>query len=351
MDDMVICGVSAFRYYRTPPQVLALYPPLRRLRGRSGSLSRQPLAVDVLQAPVHALAFNRASRAGTYGIRFHLWQGETPVGHIRETRHGFRVVSPQFALLQMAQQISETRLLMAMYEACGWFSIYSPSDEAERALSLDPGQFLPGSGWRRARGRDGKAADLWQRPPLVEIEELLAFSHLVQGRRGCMKFKRAAEMVSGVAASPFEAQASMLLSLPRNCGGEGIAGIENNVPVKLSASARAISGLSKCYVDLLISNDSLARPLAIECQGRLVHGLGGVTQGDANRIVALESMGFDVVPLTYEQICEPHRFRAVVDMLSERIGVKRAPKDEVQLAAERDLRWELFSDWGEIEVR
>ena len=62
-------------------------------------------------------------------------------------------------------------------------------------------------------------------------------------------------------------------------------------------------------------------------------------------------MGFDVVPLTYEQICEPHRFRAVVDMLSERIGVKRAPKDEVQLAAERDLRWELFSDWGEIEVR
>ena len=38
-------------------------------------------------------------------------------------------------------------------------------------------------------------------------------------------------------------------------------------------------------------------------------------------------------------------------MLSERIGVKRAPKDEVQLAAERDLRWELFSDWGEIEVR
>ena len=348
---MIICGVSAFRYYRTPPQVLDLHPSLRRLRGRSGSLAHQPLVVDVLQAPVHALAFNRASRAGTYGIRFHLWQGETPVGHIRETRHGFRVVSPEFALLQMAQQLSEIRLLMAMYEACGWFSIYKPSDEAERALALDSGQFLSGSEWRRVRGRDGKVVNLWQRPPLIEIEELLAFSSLVQGRRGCVKFRRTAEMLSGVTASPFEAQASMLLSLPRNCGGEGIAGIENNVPIKMNSSARAISGLSKCYVDLLISNDSPVRPLAIECQGRVVHGLGGVTQDDANRIVALESMGFDVVPLTYEQIYDPYRFRAVVNMLSERIGIKRAPKDEAQLAAERDLRWELFSDWGEIKIR
>ena len=49
------------------------------------------------------------------------------------------------------------------------------------------------------------------------------------------------------AASPFEVEANLLLALPRSLGGEGFCGIELNVEVILSTSARAIVG-SPVYI-------------------------------------------------------------------------------------------------------
>ncbi len=346
---MIICGESAFRYYRTPPQILALYPELRKPRNRYDSFSAQPLSSDVFGGCVHTLVFDQASRTCSRSTVQHLWSGELPMGHIRETPHGARIVSPELALFQMASSLSVVNLAMSMYEACGWFSVCRiPRRLGEREVS-NAEQSLPfGMPWRRTRSSEGKPSDLWQRPPLVDFADLVSFESSVRGRRGSVRFSRALSMVTGCVASPFEAQVSLLLSLPRKCGGEGLSCFENNAEIRMSRSAQLTSGLAKCYVDLLFPSRENGRSVALECQGRVAHGLGGFSFGDANRMLALETMGIDVIPITYEQIANPERFRTVVRLISEKTGQRRLPKTEFLLKSERKLRAEIFIDWADL---
>lgn len=127
------------------------------------------------------------------------------------------------------------------------------------------------------------------------------------------------------AASPFEVEAYLLLALPRSLGGEGFCGIELNVEVMLSKSARAIVGKSRVYIELLLSSPDGRRQVAIECQGKASHGRAGDGLRDADRMTALQAMGYDVLLLTHRQISDEQR-------------------------AETLLRSELFVDWTKLGV-
>lgn len=152
------------------------------------------------------------------------------------------------------------------------------------------------------------------------------------------------------AASPFEVEAYLLLGLPRSLGGEGFCGIEVNVEVILSTSARAIVEKSHVYIDLLLSSPDGGRQVAIECQGKASHGRAGDGLRDADRMTALQAMGYDVLLLTRRQISDEGRFRAIVKAVCRMLDVEYCNKSSDEQRAEALLRSELFVDWTELGV-
>lgn len=152
------------------------------------------------------------------------------------------------------------------------------------------------------------------------------------------------------AASPFEVEAYLLLALPRSLGGEGFCDIELNVEVMLGTSARAIVGKSRVYIDLLLSSPDGRRQVAIECQGKASHGRAGDGLRDADRMTALQAMGYDVLLLTHRQISDEDRFRAIVKAICRMLDAEYRDKSSDEQRAEILLRSELFIDWTKLGV-
>ncbi len=220
--DLTLAGISAFRFYRVPPQVLALLPPVAQARdyGRRG-LYGHPLVGEALGGtPLTCLATARRQSTGARWINWTLVQGELPFGHVLDTDFSIGVTSPALTLITLGRKLSVTRLAMAAYELTGYFSVFCPSDEMEEALASNAGM-LRDSGvrsWHRVPREDGRRGDLWQRASLADLDELASFARVNAKLRGAGKLAEALSLVNGVVASPFEARLSALLTFPRRLG-------------------------------------------------------------------------------------------------------------------------------------
>lgn len=343
-----LCDISAFRLYRTPPQLLAQFPMLpspETDKTRSG-LKSHPITRHITGPVTHLLVTERRRRSSAKCIRSHLASTEIPFGCLRTSNLGANITSPLFTLLQLAQHLPEEELIMAMYEFCGSFTVFKPSPEIE-ALLANPQETVPDP-WKRVVGKNGTATNLWQRKPLIAIEELRAFAATTKGMRGNRRFARAALNVSGVTASPFEAQTSILLTRSRRKGGEGFPHFTNNERVALNPKARILSNRFTCYADILFKGSRLGKPLIIECQGRIVHDDADSAVSDGNRVVALQHMGYEVMLLSYEQIAQPDRFEVVKRLIARYLGIKYRRKTKGLQHLEHELRRKIFIDWSTI---
>lgn len=346
--DETLCDISAFHFHRTPPQVLALMPmiPAAQADKTRSKLKRHPLVQHVLGPVVHLLATDRRQRSSAKCIRSHLASAELPFGSVQATELGINVTSPLFTLLQLGRHLSEEHLAMTMYEFCGTFSVFNPSPEIE-ALLTDAQQTgaLPPNSWRRVHDQNGKPTSLWQRDPLISVNELQRFAAATKGMRGNRRFAKAAKVVTGTTASPFEAQASILLAQSRRKGGEGFPAFTNNQRIALSPAASMLANRSNCYADLLFDCHKGEKPLVVECQGRIVHDSTTSAVSDANRVIALQHMGYNVVLLSYEQISHADHFDAIKRLLANHLGIKYRPKSKNLRKREHNLRRNIFIDW------
>lgn len=348
MDD-ILCDISAFRYHRTPPQVIALCPPFPA----NGSdhlrhaLKAHPFVGEIIGLPVHLLTTNRQARTNAACIKHHLITGELPFGSLEQTPLNIDVASPLLTLFQMGRHIPETHLIMAMYEFCGWFTTFRPSPAISDLLETNSSTLKAiSSSWRRVNDANGRPTDLWQRPPLTNVDELQRFASFMHEFRGGRTFYRAAQRVTGITASPFEAQASMLLALPRKRGGEGFEGLQNNQRIVLSKPASIISGQRACYADILLANPINKTSLVIECQGKVAHDNSASAISDSNRATALQQMGHDILLLSYPQISRPENFDIIRKMIAAKLGVRYRQKGRTLVEQEHTLRRDLFIDWN-----
>ena len=357
MKDL-LCDISAFRYWRLPPQVLALCPPLPRpeedrLRY---DLVHNPTAAVALGFPLYTLVRTRNKRTCPASIRQRLFLGELPRESVLETEHGFLVTSPLLTAFVMSRHLTDLQLLFVLAELCGLFAVCAlpAALEAELSRAIDLGAIPKSMGWARCPSEDGTASDMWRREALVLGEDLDRFCSDVCGMRYGKRFIAVSHLVPLGAASPFEVEAYLLLGLPRSLGGEGFCGIGLNVEVTLSTSARAIVRKSRVYIDLLLSSPDGERQVAIECQGKGSHGRAGDGLRDADRMTALQAMGYDVLLLTHGQISDEDRFRAIVKAVCRMLDVEYRDKSSEEQGAEALLRSELFVDWsklGEIDKK
>ena len=353
MED-VICDISAFNYYRVPPQVLGLYPVLPAAVDDPNHNKKllSPLATDILRLPIHRLIDDRQKRTGARRYRSHLFGGELPFGSVRQTPHDFSIASPALTLFTLSRRVSRYTLLKAMYEMCGSFSIYTPPQHIASLLTKDnerkASEAMGSAPWEQVSAHDGKPTNLWKRAPLVMPDELVSYAESLRPVNGYRNFLECARLVSGITASPFEAQLSLLLSLPRKFGGYGISCFENNQKIRLTKAARLLSGKRTCYADLLFEQGDMDKQLILEAQGATVHNNDRSALLDADRATGLQSMGYNVVMVTYEQLRDEQRFDALADLVLKELGMKRPSWNGKQLKARSELRRHILGSWDEL---
>lgn len=265
---------------------------------------------------------------------------------------GFLVTSPLLTTFIMSRHLTDLQLLLVLAEMCGLFAVCAlpAALEAELSRAIDSGAISTTFGWVRCPSEDGIASNLWRRDALALGGDLDRFCSDVCGMRCGNRFMAVSQLVPLGAASPFEVEAYLLLGLPRALGGEGFCGIELNVEVMLNTSARAIVEKSRVYIDLLLSSPDGRRQVAIECQGKASHGRAGDGLRDADRMTALQAMGYDVLLLTHRQISDEDRFRAIVKAICRMLDAEYRDKSSDEQRAETLLRSELFVDWTKLGV-
>ncbi len=382
--DEIVCANTAFRYWRCPPQVRDLYLRLPSSEDGWGALSQAPFVTEVLKAPI-------ITTTAPGGVNYHSGlrttihcEDASGVDNTLETTLGFRVTNPLSTLFTMARFMSPFDLVLAMYEFCGWFSVFEPAAEAEAELAkaegaaqdtttkslfdLDESQDEPQ--WKRVyarikvkeqvntKGTNGqkktnevtklKGTSLWMRKPLIEIHELHEYASKMKKRKWGTKFYNAAQLVTGIAASPLEVAGILLLSLPRSRGGAGFRNVYVNDLTPLTASAQSIAGQKVCYGDIVIVNPTIMKAGIVELQGEVIHGTGAVLDHDAKRMTALQSMGYDVFLVTHDMLNDADQLDAIVRSLCSRLGLRYRCKTRAQKTTEMELRANVLCNWLEI---
>lgn len=342
--EMPLYSITAFRYHRVPPQVLALYPPLPDTFNDPShrGVLHNPTVVDLLKAPLHRLSLFSRPCTRTKLYRTHVISRELPFGSVLDTDHNFQVTSPAFTLLGLATQLAPAQLLMAAYELCGTYSAFCPNARTEAMLSeaLAKGLLAPYDGWRRVIGSRGNLLDLWKRDPILNADELARLTWRLEGFHGIKRLRWAVSHMTGVCASPFEAKTSILLGLPKASGGLGLA-FTNNHRIALSGQAQELYQKSCCYADLFFEGTETHPPVAVECQGASVHGGEAASLSDAARTAALQLMGVEVIPITHEQIEHQNSWSAIKRLLALKLDID-VGKTSQQKRAETNLRHDLF---------
>ena len=383
--DEIVCANSAFRYWRCPPQVRDLYPRLPNSGDGWRALSQAPFVTDILKTPVITAASTRSNLHS--GTRRTIRWAEVYKGNVSlDTDMGFSVTDPLNTLFTMTRSVSQSDLVLAMYEFCGWFSVFKPStavdlaleqadanepcSSADKLFELDETQ--DEAPWKRVYARmnrndaegdqgkqansefedndKGKGTSLWMRKPLVEIDELQRFAAKVNGEMWGRQFYDAAQQVIGIAASPLEVAGIMLLSRPRRFGGAGFENLYVNDLTPLSVSAQQIAGKKVCYGDIVIVNPVLMKAVIIEIQGEVIHGSGAVLDHDATRMTALQSMGYDVFLVTHDMLNDHDQFNTIIRSVCDRLELRFKPKTSAMRRAETRLRANVLCNWLEIGI-
>ena len=96
-------------------------------------------------------------------------------------------------------------------------------------------------------------------------------------------------------------------------GGEG-RDVRLDERIDLSRSGRILTGQSVCYADLLAESRDGSKQLVIECPSKLIHAAAGRQLLDFDRQVALQSMGYGYIPLTYQQLKSDERHREMAEL-------------------------------------
>ncbi len=376
--DITICDITALHYWRIPPVVLLLTAAPQADERLARLLTNQDLEqlsanyvetqkkfkkkhcggpgetyrtlMDVVpllslcgNEPFDVLSAYKGEIRESGLVRPRLWRQELPAASISEATDAFGVTSPEFTLQQVAAHMNFEQTLLVATELCGCFSVFhTPEPMAGIIQSLCDQNRLPSiGGWSPCLDSNGALTDLWSRDPLTTPTALQHFAAATESRRGRERLARAAKLVVGGAASPFEAQVGVLLGLPTRCGGAGLDGFEYNKRIGLTPDAALIAQRNCCYCDLYWDAG-----VDLECHSKTWHATVDSQLSDFTREAALDLMGIDVVPVTHDQIGSKRKLDAIARVVAGKLGRKLRAKNDAERKTEARLRDEVLGfDW------
>ncbi len=262
----------------------------RRLLVARGVPKSETESIDVL------VLRDRDRRFGK-GVTAHTWPYPIPPDGLIKIDRGVYVVSPLLCLQQVAIKLSEVELIELLLEVCGRYA-------------LVPGSF-----------------DMLKRDPLTSVAELRKYCSAIKGQHGSHKLRRVLGKVRDGARSPMETAFFMMLMLPRRLGGEGLAGLEMAHRIDVKGKAKLLTRRSYFECDAFLSRTKTD----FEYNG-IVHEEEGQFVTDAERVNALEAMGYNVITITRRSFFDKGAFGRLMRAIELRVGRRgnRAPEDFTQ---------------------
>ena len=126
MED-ILCDISAFRFHRTPPQVLMLCPPYpdRATDNNRAGFRNHILTHEILGTPVHLLATDRKRRLNNVSTVSHLVTNELPFGCIQQTNLGISTASPLYSPVSYTHLDVYKRQPIFLSISSGWMMPFS----------------------------------------------------------------------------------------------------------------------------------------------------------------------------------------------------------------------------------
>ena len=379
---VIIIGESALTYWRTPPcvrdveislanlpdayrpdikiaQRLARERPndgvaIRKIRGRVLSdLKGIPLPISVITDEMQ-----RVGNDPIVSIR----RGNAPAikPYCADLGNDLFVASPELAIAQAGRGRTDAAILHLMYEACGIYTLFYPTERARLVLSSLPQEHLSGNPitaysdefgipltfddtcsrrWSYCEGKDPRKGTLWKRPPLATREQLKNAYREIKEVNGIVRARGLAPLVLDGSGSPLETTMCLLEFLPTYRGGEQWEIPHLNRTVLLNENARNIQD-----GDHLVADQEWHSRLAIlEVNGMGHHADPTGFARTSRRRVSLEAMGYVVREINYEQIEDLDKLNIILESYAEPLGLKHCPRTASFIDARERLHRDLFS--------
>lgn len=389
---MIITGMSAIDWWRTPPKIRAAWLTQEQLLAADAptgylvqSLSKQRsnaaepirhiqnrLLGDLkgVRLPIHLLVSQHAPETKNALVQAHRMYREIPRSYVRDIGNGLSVVSPAVALVQVAGALGFYKTLELMYEFCGIFTRFTPTHRARAAMnqlkadgeweaasrkrgfegvfayytdsgSMEPmytpsGERLP---WTPCFTRRGAFANMCKRPPLISCDDLAASISELGGIHGIQVARKAVRQVQPGAGSPLEVKMNMIVSLPPRYGGEGWPLPHLNRRIAFSPAAKAMTSADSCVGDLVWSRERVV----LEVIGFDFHADEEGFKISSGRTSALEAMGYTVIDITYDQMSSSEALELKLERLGQCLGVPLQKRTVSFLGKRQKLHAALFS--------
>ena len=224
------------------------------------------------------------------------------------------VSSPEFCLLQMAEQLSLVRLIELGYELCGAYSIPHPDDP-----------IAPNRGF-------------YKRKSLTSVNKLKTFLESIPGVNGHQKLFRSLRYILDGSASPMETKLAMFLTLPYMLGGYGFDLPELNKRIDLPKTARREFNKDFYVCDIFWPKEKIA----VEYDSDQQHTGSDRIASDSKRRNVLTSLGIRVTSVTKQQLFSSVELDRIAKVISKQMNKRLFPSKNNFAAANRELRKQLL---------
>lgn len=386
---VVICDISAWQYWRTPPvvregwldaalldQMLSaasldreILKPLRANAREAERLIRWRLLADLkgLSLPVHVMVDVRESRHASEILRVHEYPRNLPADMLVDLGNGLYVMPPELSASLGMRKTDVVTMAKRMFEACGLFSIipsnpriqlvlndllsrgvlaalssrgdgiygYSDSNGRRQGFLDQEGEALP---WSPTFDRTARLTDMWKRAPLTSTDAIAASLDRLEGVRGLPMARRALALARDGAASPEEVRAYLLLCSGWRVGGESWGTPDLNRRVDFTPEARLLARRSFAVADCLWMEPKVD----LEVQGMAFHADDQGFLVASGRRTALESMGYTVLEINHEQMADLEKFDAMLPSMARAVGYPLQPRTGAFLQRRDKLHRALF---------
>lgn len=388
---VIICDISAWQYWRTPPIIknsevpleLAVAPSengglnmdraLFTLRSNAREAERlisSRILTDLkgLTFPVHVMVDEHTPRRSSKLISCHTLPVWLSRKDIIDLGGGVGVLGLGSLFATIGRHASAIDIAGAMCEACGIYTLFhatkrskliigglledaetrkllldSPaklryywSQHGNRTATFDESNSL--SSWQPCLKATDTLDDLWRRPPLATLEyfEKRAIDH--PPSRGINAFRQALRIAREGLASPLETQCAILLTAPVDLGGENLPIPKFNQQIRLSEGAKKLAGTAYCVGDAVWESCKTI----FEANGYAYHADEDGFYIKSGRLSALQNLGYTVHEMNYAQLTDQEQYEAIVQSICSSLNVRMQPRDGKFTRAHQDLRNKIF---------
>lgn len=388
--EMIICDISAWDYWRTPPALrdvaipldiacadapdgLGLDWPTATARANSRRLDaniRERLLTDLkgITPPVHMM-LPESIRYSSDLIIAHRIPKRLPKGCVKDLGHDIGILSPTYLLSSARCSIDPIDLAIAMFEACGIYATSPHNSRMELAFdtiknegglkeggALNPlfklcehydsngkrSAFLDENGeepaWSACLPTGSTKTDLWKRPPLTSIDQLETLAYEMYQDSTPRALKRALGFAMDGSASPLESKIALFLTMGMRFGGEGWPKPKLNQRITFDEAAVRLAHQGHCVADQLYTETKGI----LEINGEAFHSDDLTFKKETGRTAALESMGYRVASFTYDQISDLENYDSIIAQRAETLGLPLANRTAAFLHRRDDLHKKLF---------